>query len=40
MAVLAQLKRKINSYTLDREHLWLSYVIIFAAFVEGMVLNA
>lgn len=38
MAALAQLKRKMNSYISEREHLWLSYVIIFAAFVEGMAL--
>ena len=38
MAVLARLERKMNNYISEREHLWLSYVIIFAAFVEGMAL--
>lgn len=38
MAVLAQLERKMNSYVSERERLWLNYVIIFAAFVEGMAL--
>ncbi len=40
MAVLAQLERKMNSYISERERLWLNYVVIFAVFVEGMVLNA
>ena len=39
MAVLARLQRKMNSYVSERERLWLNYVIIFAAFVEGMALN-
>lgn len=40
MAVLAQLERKMNSYISERERLWLNCVVIFAVFVEGMVLNA
>lgn len=38
MAVLVQLERKMNGYISEREHLWLSYVIIFVAFMEGMAL--
>lgn len=38
MKVLARLERKMNSDMSEREHLWLGYVIIFAAFVEGMAL--
>lgn len=38
MVALAQLKRKMNSDISEREHLWVSYVIIFVAFVEGMAL--
>ena len=38
MEVLTRLERKMNSYVSERERLWLNYVIIFAAFVEGMAL--